>query len=222
MKRKTWITILAGILAVLVIGAAGVYAMDRIEKGSLLSRREACEFAYMDAGMADEKIRDTRAELFKSGGRYLYHVSFQAEGADYDYVIYASDGQVIKRKKSNENALKTVDSGTKETKPSAVPDSVAAAPKVDVAETEEPSGKASDSAYISVDAAKEIALKDAGVSSKRVVYKKAKLEYEDRKMIYEIEFYCNHTEYEYEIDAVHGKILDVDLDKEDDDDRDDD
>lgn len=62
--------------------------------------------------------------------------------------------------------------------------------------------------YISVDKAKQIALNDAGVAElSSVKFYKAKLERDDGAFIYEIEFYVGTVEYEYEIDAINGSIV---------------
>ena len=66
--------------------------------------------------------------------------------------------------------------------------------------------------YIGVEKAKSIALKDAGVSGATFV--KAKLETEDGMKVYDVEFYKANVEYDYEIDAITGKILEKDLDIE--------
>lgn len=66
----------------------------------------------------------------------------------------------------------------------------------------------SSSKLIGTQKAKEIALKHAGKKASEVKFKKVKTDKENGKTVYEIEFYCGKTEYEYEIDGVTGKILD--------------
>ena len=66
--------------------------------------------------------------------------------------------------------------------------------------------------YIGVEKAKSIALKDAKVS--RATFVTAKLETEDDVEVYDVEFYKGNVEYDYEIDAITGKILEKDLDIE--------
>lgn len=61
--------------------------------------------------------------------------------------------------------------------------------------------------YIGADKAKSIALDNAGVSSKNVTFTKAKLEFDNAAAIYDIEFVTSSQEYEYEINAVSGKII---------------
>ena len=73
-------------------------------------------------------------------------------------------------------------------------------------------------ASISLSEAKSIALNSAGVSGDQVKFSKAKLTRDDGRLIYEIEFYiAGKAEYEYEIDANTGRILDADFDNWDDD-----
>ena len=72
--------------------------------------------------------------------------------------------------------------------------------------------------YISKVKAKKIALKHAGKKSSKVKFKKAKCEREDDRMVYEVEFRLKknrHWEFEYEIDARTGRIIDFDWDYDD-------
>ena len=73
------------------------------------------------------------------------------------------------------------------------------------------------SSVISVEKAKEIALKKAGLSASQVTFEKAKLDKEDGKLVYEIEFYIKgKTEYEAEVDAYTGAILEYEAEPWDD------
>ena len=66
--------------------------------------------------------------------------------------------------------------------------------------------------YISMDMAKSITLKDAGLRPSFVTFEKALLKKDDGKIIYEIEFFTSTYEYEYEVDAYSGAILSKDVD----------
>ncbi len=68
---------------------------------------------------------------------------------------------------------------------------------------------------IGIDEAKRIALKHAGVAQKNAKWVKAELDRDDDSYKYEVEFSVGRTEYEYEIDAMTGKILDWDKDYDD-------
>ena len=68
--------------------------------------------------------------------------------------------------------------------------------------------------FIGVDRAKSIALGHAGVSASSVSFSKAKLDDDDGRGVYEIEFYVGNTEYDYEIDAYSGGIIEYDIDRD--------
>ena len=71
-----------------------------------------------------------------------------------------------------------------------------------------------DTSYIGETKAKELALKHAGLSSKEVSFLQLKLDWDDGRMKYEVEFYSGTTEYDYDIDAVTGAILSSDRELE--------
>lgn len=68
-------------------------------------------------------------------------------------------------------------------------------------------GSASQSGYIGMDAAKQAALKHAGVSASDATFVEAEYDYDDGRMIYEVEFHVKGTEYDYEIDAQTGAVV---------------
>lgn len=74
------------------------------------------------------------------------------------------------------------------------------------------------SGTISLARAKEIALDHAGRKSGEATFVKGELERDDGRWVYEIEFIvragAGYAEYDYEIHAVTGKILDYDYDAE--------
>ena len=76
----------------------------------------------------------------------------------------------------------------------------------------QPQQPAQNTSYISVDQAKNIALGQAGLSASGVNFGKTKLENDDGRAEYEIEFYSGTTEYDYTIDAVTGNVLEYDVD----------
>ena len=81
-------------------------------------------------------------------------------------------------------------------------------------------GKASDKAYIGAERAAEIALAHAKVDSSGVKGLEVELDFDDGKILYEVEFTAGGIEYDYEVDAVSGEILSHEQDKDDDDDDD--
>lgn len=69
------------------------------------------------------------------------------------------------------------------------------------------SGQASDSAYIGVEAAKSAAFAHAGLDTSQVTMGEVDFDYEDGRMVYELEFYASGAEYEYDIDASTGAVV---------------
>lgn len=61
---------------------------------------------------------------------------------------------------------------------------------------------------VSPDQARQIALSDAGVDIGDVTFTKTKLDSEEGILIYEIDFYTNERDYEYEINARTGAVRD--------------
>ncbi|MCC8065216.1 MAG: PepSY domain-containing protein, partial [Clostridiales bacterium] len=78
------------------------------------------------------------------------------------------------------------------------------------------SSGSSSTSYIGIDKAKSIAANHAGYSVSDVTFSKVKLDEDDGVAVYEIEFYKGNTEYEYEINAATGSILDYDAEVDDD------
>lgn len=71
------------------------------------------------------------------------------------------------------------------------------------------------SAIITNEMAEEVALTHAGFKAEDVQYLKSHHEYDDLREIYEVEFYKDNYEYDYDIDAVSGEILSYDKDYDD-------
>ena len=77
-------------------------------------------------------------------------------------------------------------------------------------------GSVSEKAYIGKDKALEIAYSDAGVNSSDVTRSKVEMDYDDGVMVYEVEFIHNNREYDYEINATNGTIIERDWEYDDD------
>ena len=71
---------------------------------------------------------------------------------------------------------------------------------------------------ITLEQAKETALKHAGLKADAVTFAKAEQDYENGKLVYEVEFVTNDggkvVEYDYEIDAATGSVVSYDYDAE--------
>ena len=68
-------------------------------------------------------------------------------------------------------------------------------------------GSASAKAYITAEEAKSAALTHAGVSEGSVAQLEIEFDSEDGLMVYEVEFYANGAEYDYDINARTGEVV---------------
>ena len=64
-------------------------------------------------------------------------------------------------------------------------------------------------------AARQKAFAHAGVSDKDVTLERVKLDKDDGRFEYEVDFRVGNTEYEYDIDALTGEVREADRDRED-------
>lgn len=71
-------------------------------------------------------------------------------------------------------------------------------------------GTPSEKGYIGRDAAKEAAVKHAGLELQQVENARVELDFDDGTMVYEVEFCVDGWEYDYEINAEDGSVLSCD------------
>ena len=67
---------------------------------------------------------------------------------------------------------------------------------------------------ISADEAKKIALAHAKLAEKDVTFVNIELDYENNRLVYDVEFYSGNVEYDYDIDALTKEIVSNDFDIE--------
>lgn len=67
---------------------------------------------------------------------------------------------------------------------------------------------------ITAEEAKTIALEHAGVAAADATFFSVKLDQDDGRQVYEVEFYSGTTEYDYDIDALTGDLIGYDTDIE--------
>ena len=153
--------------------------------------------ALSDAGLSAASVTFTEAKQDFDDGVPNYDLDFYTATHEYDYEINAQTGAIMdKSVEVNEHAVR-------ETKPAATAAATAAAPATEASR-----------GFIGVDRAKSIALGHAGVSASSVSFSKAKLDDDDGRGVYEIEFYVGNTEYDYKIDAYSGGIIEYDIDRD--------
>ncbi len=161
---------------------------------------EAMDTAFKDAGVNKDDVIICKLGGDFENGRDIYVVEFLQEGkTKYEYEIAAADGTIVFR--AQEPWEKEDDF---EYQGLLHPETV----------QEKKDGNTA--AAISKTEAREIALKDAGLSENDVKITKCKIDFDDGAAKYEVEFRTvDGYEYEYEIDVETGKILDKDVELDD-------
>ncbi len=230
------------ICAVIIIGlcAFGAIRVNAgINENQTIGMDKGVNVALADAGFKSEEVTNLTAHYDTEDGASVYEVSFVAGDYKYEYVVKASNGKIVEADRDEladsadgNSALENSDGAGSEK---------AAAEKSDQTQTQnsesaqaaktetKPSASAASegstsastsgstsSSYIGVDKAKSIALSDAGLSASSVTFTKAKLDREDGVRVYEIEFFTQDKEYEYEISAADGTIRSKDIERNDD------
>ena len=74
-------------------------------------------------------------------------------------------------------------------------------------------GTASQGSYIGAEAARQIALTQAGVGESDLEFWSCDYDYEDGRMVYEVELVTAAASYEYDVDAATGEILKMELEE---------
>lgn len=187
----------AVVLAVAALGIGiGAYATSQAEKKSI-GQDKALEIALSEAGVAAENASYTKVKLDRDDGYWVYEVEFYADGLEYDFAINSTDGKIIKKEIDG----RKVDAVVSQRQSSAGQPS------------QSQSTQQSARTYgITLEKAKEIALRAAGVSSADAQFTKGKLETDDGRMFYEVDFYAGGYEYDYKI-AMDGRVLEAEKEK---------
>ena len=180
----------------LTVMAAAAWMMtgcvQQTKQAEYLGVDAAKAIALAAADITESDAVFTTAELEEKNGLSYYEIDFTVGGQEYDYDIDAISGKII------ENQTKAVDDT-----------------EANEATTANTTNAASDG-QVTLEEAKEIALNHAGLTADGVTFIKGKLERDDGREKYDIEFYTSDfKEYDYEIDPQTGEILSYDYDAED-------
>lgn len=200
--------IVAGMMGITL---AGMLTGCGMGAGKDIGKEAALEAALMDAGVSE--MDTTRLKVSKDGedGRLVYEIRFDAEGTEYDYEVAAADGQILNAEKEmipgaaiqknadqNQNDVQNPDHVQNQDNNSQNPDlqqsaggNQAAAPEVDVA--------------VSKEQAVQIALERVAGATENDI--RIEFDYDDGVYKYEGDIIYEQKEYDFEIDANTGNIL---------------
>ena len=151
-----------------------------------IGEAKAKSVALSHAGISESDTSYIYAKKDWDDGRWVYDVEFWADGKEYDYEILASDGTILSYDYDAEYQW----SGSTGT------------------------GSTSSTTDIGEAKAKSVALNHAGISESDTSYIYAKKDWDDGRWVYDVEFWADGKEYDYEILASDGTILSYDYDAE--------
>ncbi|HZX20771.1 MAG TPA: PepSY domain-containing protein [Clostridia bacterium] len=184
----------------LLIAAQHTKIQDISTKGNASSKgyigenkAESIARDYLGEDISD--IRKTSVEMDYEDGRMIYEVELYTSDGEHEFEIDAATGEIIDYDYDRYNH-----GNNKERSTSVIPkneDKVTGNQKL-----------------IGMDAAKNIALKHAGLAEFAIRSLEVELDREDGVIIYEVEFKYNGFEYEYEINAATGEIMDWEIEKD--------
>lgn len=193
MKQKWLLTGTALLLAAALAGCGNTPAADQTAKISM----EQAQTAALDAAniaAADADI--SSATLSEVAGVTCYKVEFTSGDHTYAYSISAENGEVLEASYRDKNAA-PADSTQTDT-----PASGATTTPAQITPSTSTSTGAVDEAK-----AQEIALAHAGVNAADATITKSKLDYDDGRQVYELEWYANGAKYDYEVAVATGEIV---------------
>ena len=151
-----------------------------------IGEAKARSVALSHAGISESSTSYIYAKKDWDDGRWVYDVEFWADGKEYDYEILASNGTILSYDYDAEYQW----SGSTGT------------------------GSTSSTADIGEAKARSVALSHAGISESSTSYIYAKKDWDDGRWVYDVEFWADGKEYDYEILASNGTILSYDYDAE--------
>ncbi len=213
MKKKLLAVLVSAVLVLSVALVAGCSADKPVEENATLNQAqasvptvksgelvsvspdEAIDVALKHAGVSrEDAVMFGAPSLDEENGKAHYDVEFGYNGYEYDYEVAVADGSVLKAEKEAER--------------------VEVSEKGSVPEKSEPVSEDNGKGYISVEDAKQKALNDSGVKAEEAVFLKAYYDSDDMVPHYDVKFEANGYEYEYEVKASDGSVLEKDVDKE--------
>ena len=214
--RKKWIfTGAAFALAMTLTGcrdnaAASIPQQSSQEQTQMIPMEEAQEAALKAADIEAADADISATTLSEVAGVACYKVEFTSGEYAYSYTINAETGDVMEMSSQEQNAQA---SGTQtEVADSTVPTTAqtsaqAQTPAQAQTSAAAPAQNATGTGTVDEAAAQKIALEHAGVKAADATITKSKLDYEDGRQVYDIEWYAGGAKYDYEIAADTGEII---------------
>ena len=212
--RKKWIfTGAAFALAMTLTGcrdnaAASIPQQSSQEQTQMIPMEEAQEAALKAADIEAADADISATTLSEVAGVACYKVEFTSGEYAYAYTINAETGAVMEMSSQEQNA-QTSGTQTETADPAASAPAQTSGSASAQAQTSAaaPAQNATGTGTVDEAAAQKIALEHAGVKAADATITKSKLDYEDGRQVYDIEWYAGGAKYDYEIATDTGEII---------------
>ena len=221
-----------------VLGTVLEKQQKEIVTTDFISLEEAKEIALKDAGLdeAAQKIVFTREELNRNQGKPCYILEFYTAKKQYSYKVDAKNGSIMEAYHfillADAKKIALDDAGVSEKVTFTEETLVAGGIKTPYyrlvfADTktqwtyridamlgnmlEKQQKEIVTTDFISLDEAKQIVLKDAGLdeATQKIVFTREELSRNSGKPCYILEFYTSKKQYSYKVDAKNGSIIEA-------------
>ena len=202
-RKKMMMTASALALGTLLFAGGVALAAS---SGNYIGSEKAQQIALENAGLSADSVTFIRTHLDYDDGRAEYEVEFYQGNVEYDYDIDAVSGTILSYDHDAEyydveHHAPGTGSGSGNTAGSVSPNTGTAS--------------AAGTEYITAEAAKQAALKHAGVAESDTRRMETGFDYEHGMAVYEIEWKVGWTEYSYEINASTGEVVSYEVDYDD-------
>ena len=167
----------------------------------VISEDAAKQAAYTHAGINEADVLHSHAKIDREHGMFVYEIEFRTETYEYDYDINATTGEVVKYEREAEYSVQKMLDYINEVNGSIAKDSQEILDKT----TE----------YFTEADVLNSALTHAGVKAEDAYDISVELDQEHGKTVYEVEFKSGSWEFEYEINASSGEIMNFDKEQDD-------
>ena len=209
MKQK-WIFTGAAFALAMALNGCGDNAAASIPQQSsqeqaqdqpqMIRMEEAQEAALKAADIEAADADISATTLSEAAGVACYKVEFTSGEYAYAYTVNAETGAVMEMSSQEQN----VQASGMQTEAA---DSAAAAPAQAQTSASATAQTVTGIGTVDEAAAQKIALEHAGVKAADATITKSKLDYEDGRQVYDIEWYAGGAKYDYEIAADTGEII---------------
>lgn len=175
------------IIASMSLGFALLF-MSGTNAMAQISPEQAKQIVLQHAGVNPNEAGFIQIKQDFDNGITEYEIEFWKGNTEYDYTVNAANGQIIAHKQEvKQNFINNT------------------APMVQQMPTQQ--------AFIGNQRATDIALRHAGISANQARRLNCYQEYDDGRAVYKVKFWKGYTEYDYEIDAASGAIIEFDIEQ---------